>query len=339
MPKICVQSPEIVSQGEINIRAVVNVTTKAKLDEITVQSACACDGPPILPDKIYDLDFVFLVDGSDSFEATKINDIRTHTVTQSGEKEKLSQFAEAMKWCGDFVNSFESRRAGKATSTIVQFSGVKALESQYEPDTDGDVIAGNDELKHYRVEYGPKLYEGEDEVLNGLHNIEALDGNSQLYLALQDMSSDKFIGKLNDLLPVGVENHVRRRILITITDEEWDVRNLKSSRSMNQSISSEADLDESLDETDLPERRISRRVTGPTFLTAAHVPALAHKHYTDMFAIIVRSNKSLESLNEDFIETQLCKGEGANYFKVFTDDFHEGMERARKRIANKISRW
>jgi len=39
---------------------------------------------------------------------------------------------------------------------------------------------------------------------------------------------------------------------------------------MNQSISSEADLDESLDETDLPERRISRRTTGPSYLTAAH---------------------------------------------------------------------
>jgi hypothetical protein len=337
MPKICVQSPEIVAQGEINIRAVVNVTTKAKLDEITVQGACACDGPPILPDKIYDIDFVFLVDGSDSFEATKINDLRTHTLTQSGEKEKLSQFGEAMKWCADFVQSFESRRIGKATSTIVQFSGVKAMESQYEPDTDGDVIAGNDELKHYRVEYGPKLYEGEDDTLNGLHLIEALDGNSQLYLALQDMSSDKFISRLDELLPNGVENHVRKRILITITDEEWDVRNLKSSRSMNQSISSEHD--DSIDETDLPERRISRRATGPSYLSQNHVSALAHKQYSDMFAIIVRPTKHVEALNEEFIEQQLCKGESANYFKVFADNFHKGMETARKQIANKIARW
>ena len=35
-----------------------------------------------------------------------------------------------------------------------------------------------------------------------------------------------------------------------------------------------------------------------------------------MFAIIVRSNKSMVALNEDFIEEQLCRGESANYFKV-----------------------
>ena len=55
------------------------------------------------------------------------------------------------------------------------------------------------------------------------------------------------------------------------------------------------------------------------------VPALAHKHYTDMFAIIVRSNKSMVALNEDFIEEQLCRGESANYFKVYLTRIRENF--------------
>jgi hypothetical protein len=44
--------------------------------------------------------------------------------------------------------------------------------------------------------------------------------------------------------------------LIVITDEEWDVRSLKTSRSLNKSISSVDDLDD--EDTSAPSRRISR---------------------------------------------------------------------------------
>jgi hypothetical protein len=335
MPKICVQSPEVVSQGEINIHARVNVTTKAKLDEITVAGSCGCDGPPPPPpDKIYDIDIVFLVDGSDSFERTKINDLRSKHITQSGLKESRSQFAEAMQWCGDFVNNLGSHRVGKTTSTIVQFSGIKKLEDRYEPDNDGDAFVGDDRLKHYKVEYGPKLLEGQDGDLEKMHEVESLDGNSQLYLALQDMSSDKFIAKLNDLLPLGDENRIRKRILVIITDEEWDVRNLKSSTSLNDSISSEADLDDDI----APARR---SVSGRSRISRAEravVPHFAHSKYTDMFTIIVRTNK-VKDLNEDFITKELCKGEADNYFKVYTDDFHNGMDKARNAINKKVAKW
>jgi len=334
MPKICVQSPEVVSQGEIKIHARVNVTTKAKLDEITVAGACACDGPPIIPDTIYDLDLVFLVDGSDSFDGTKINDIRGKSFTQSGVKENRSQFAEAMQWCGDFVNTLESRREGRLTSTIVQFSGIKRLEDQYEPDNDGDAFAGDDRLKHYRVEYGPKLFEGADVQLEKMYEIEALDGNSQLYLAMQDMSSDKFMARLNALLPPGAENHERKRIMIVITDEEWDVRNLKSSSSLNESITSEADLEDEI----APARRSVHSGSRISRAERALVPHFAHAKYTDMFTVIVRTNK-IKDLNEEFIITQLCKGESENYHKVYAEDFHAGMAKASKSISRKISKW
>ena len=55
------------------------------------------------------------------------------------------------------IQNLGSHRVGKTTSTIVQFSGIKKLEDRYEPDNDGDAFVGDDRLKHYKVEYGPKL--------------------------------------------------------------------------------------------------------------------------------------------------------------------------------------
>ena len=70
-----------------------------------------------------------------------------------------TQFQESMKWCGEFINKFasNSRRVNRTTATVVQFSGLKLLEESYIPDNDGNAYHGDDTLKHYRVEYGPKL--------------------------------------------------------------------------------------------------------------------------------------------------------------------------------------
>ena len=40
---------------------------------------------------------------------------------------------------------------------------------------------------------------------------------------------------------------------------------------------------------------------------------MAHDVYDDMFAIIVRPNKNMKHLNEEFVVKDLCKGK--NYFK------------------------
>jgi len=338
MPKICVQSPEVVSQGEIKIHARVNVTTKAKLDEITVQGACACDGPPIIPTQITDMDIVFLVDGSDSFETTKIDKL----VVDASSKGSNTQFSESMAWCADFIANEEkgltANRDGRTTVTVVQFSGIKSLESQYDPERgDGNAFADNDELKHYKVEYGPIMFDRDDGKISELQNVDALDGNSQLYLALQDMSSDKFIQQLNEVLPPGEENHVRRRVLIVITDEEWNVQNLRLSSSLNSSVSAESDLNVSVEDQEAIDdynqegriRRQSRRI----------VPNYAGNVYNDMFAIIVRPNENMPHLNEDFIKNSLCKGAADHYFKVYANNFHEGMAEAKKKIARHIARY
>jgi len=350
MPKICIQSPEVAMQGEIAISARVNIVTKAKLDEITVQGSCGCDGPPPPPpEKKTDLDIVFLVDGSDSFDASKIGEEWRSGRENSGLKVHRTQFQESMKWCGDFVNSLNSRRIGRTSATVVQFSGFKKLEESYIPDNDGNAFEDDDSLKHYQVEYGPKLVTGEDSDLTKLDTVESLDGNSQLFLALQDMSSDKFKERLNEVLPLSTDENVqRRRILIIITDEEWDVRKLKASDNvrlnsesgtLNTSISSEADLEE--EETVRsarrsvsahPEKRISR-------VERSVVPHYAHSVYDEMFTIIVRPDSKVTHLNEEFVKTALCKGKEQNYFKAYANDFYERMESAQKKIMNVIDRW
>merc|ERR1712083_773775 len=59
-----------------------------------------------------------------------------------------------------------------------------------------------------------------------------------------------------------------------------------------------------------------RSVSGRSRISRAEravVPHFAHSKYTDMFTIIVRTNK-VKDLNEDFITKELCKGEADNYF-------------------------
>merc|ERR1711970_127578 len=331
MVKICVNSPEVAMHGEINIHAQVAIVTKAKLDAISVGGECHC-GPaprPVTPPKpvLTDVDIVFLVDGSDSFDGTKIQGAGAG---QGGVKEGRTQFTEAMAWCGDFISSeLGPNWVGKASATVVQFSGIKALESSYEPDNDGSAFAdkSNPELMHYRVEHGPAAISADnvgDDVGKKLRDVDALDGNSQIFLALQDMSSEKFRERLEAVLPTS--DNKRKRVLVTITDEEWDIKNLKASEgSVNKSVSDESDLD-------LSGGRVNRR--GRTAITN-----MAHDVYDDMFAIIVRPNASMKHLNEEFVVQDLCKGNDKRYHKVYTDNFFKGMESAKKDIARTINNY
>ena len=73
-------------------------------------------------------------------------------------KGNRTQFTEAMAWCGEFIQSeLGNSWTDRSTATVVQFSGIKALEASYEPDNDGSAFADDSypELMHYRVEHGP----------------------------------------------------------------------------------------------------------------------------------------------------------------------------------------
>jgi len=211
MPKICVQSPEVVSQGEIKIHARVNVTTKAKLDEITVQGSCECaDVPPPM------IDVICLVDGSDSYN----NKVNVRGKIEEGEAFDETNLLIKEKLVPDLARALKDR----GTFTLVQFSGVKQLEKSYKPGSDGQT--GTAGLQHYKIEVETVPLNERTRI--DISDIEGLDGNGQLFLVLQDLNMDGFIRRLdralsNDKL---AKDQKRQRVLIIFSDEEWDVKNL-----------------------------------------------------------------------------------------------------------------
>jgi hypothetical protein len=295
MPKICVQSPEVVSEGEIRIHAVVNVTTKAKLDEITVQGNCECaDVPPPV------IDVVCLVDGSDSYN---------NKVSIGGKIEEGDAFEETNRFIGsELVPGLAQALGGRSTFTLVQFSGVKQLEKTYTPGADGET--GTSGLKHYNIEQAPTfLSEGMSTgQFNFADKVEGLDGNGQLFLALQDMNMDGFLSRLTGATRGKVDmkkDQKRIRILIVFSDEEWDVKHLANAFG-------------------------SGKTDGAT------VCAKNAENY-ETFAVIVRPNRDADQ-NEDFIKGNLCNGLSQNYKKVYTDKFDVECKSAIQSIVDDLKR-
>jgi len=280
MPKICVQSPEVVATGEINIHARVNVTTKAKLDEITVAGNCQCEDvpPPVI-------DVVCLVDGSDSYN---------NKVAIGGKIEEGDAFEETNGFIeSELVPGLIQALGARATFTLVQFSGIKQLEKDYKPGSGG--VAGSG-LAHYNIEQEPTgLAEGmSTRAFNFRERVEGLDGNGQLFLALQDMNMDNFLAKLDKACKVG-KDQKRHRVLIIFSDEEWDVKKLDNA-------------------------------FGSGKATAESVASKNAENY-ETYPVIVRPNRNADQ-NEDFIKKNLCAGRSSNYKKVYTDKFDVEIKKA-----------
>ena len=86
---------------------------------------------------------------------------------------------------------------------MVQFSGM-GPDEKYIPGSGGSSVPGSP-LAHYKVELGPvnfsKLTEAEArKEISKLSQVETIDGNGQIYLALQDFSMKNFQGKLDSLV-------------------------------------------------------------------------------------------------------------------------------------------
>merc|ERR1739848_858316 len=290
MPKICVQSPEVVATGEINIHARVNVTTKAKLDEITVAGSCQCEDvpPPVI-------DVVVLVDGSDSYN---------NKVSIGGKIEEGDAFEETNGFIEtELVPGLASSLGGRATFTLVQFSGIKQLEKDYKPGSDGSAGSG---LSHYCIEQAPTpLADGmSTREFNFRERVEGLDGNGQLFLALQDMNLPGFISRLDQACKAAKDQN-RQRILIVFSDEEWDVKKLANA-------------------------------FGSGVPDGKTVCAKNAENY-ETFAVIVRPNRDADQ-NEDFIIGNLCADRRSNYKKVYTDSFDKEITKAMREIIDDLKR-
>jgi len=277
MPKICVQSPEVVMSGAINIHAQVAIVTKAKLDAISVQGNCECgDAPPVITD------YVIVIDGSDSFN---------NKVNINGQTIENDAFDETKKWASNLIDQI-TRSDKPSTVTLVQFSGIKQKEADYRPGSNGDIGSG---LRHYKIEIAPTARPN----VRDATRFDALDGNGQLFLCLQDLAMDSFTNRLNRAL----DGQQRQTVLIIVSDEEWDCKKLQNA--------------------------FGSGITNPEQVCAA-----VHKKYNAVHAVVVRPNE-FNDQNEPFIKNTLCRNSN-NYHKVYTKNFDSGMNQAGNRILRSL---
>jgi len=289
MVRICVKAPEIVMSGDIGMTAAVAVSTKAKLESVSVKGDCDCGDAP--PEPVI-TDYVIVIDGSDSYNnKVKMNDGRTS---------ESEAFDQTKAWAAGLINNLAtSPNADNTTVALVQFSGIKKLEKTYVPGSDG--ATGTATLDHYKIEIAPTTLNGASRLVKQATDFEALDGNGQLFLCLQDLAMKRF----TDQLGRAKSGSKRRTVLIVVSDEEWDVNHL-----------------------------VQPSEFGGGKATADNVCANVHKAYADVFAVIVRPNR-FKDQNEDFISKTLCS-EKSNYKKVYTDAFETEMNKAGSEILTKL---
>jgi len=287
-----VKAPEIVMSGDVTINTGMAVTSKAKLESVTVGGDCACDGKPPAPEPLV-TDYVIVIDGSDSYN-NKVN-------MADSSVQDAAAFEETQKWVGGLIKNLANHeKANDTTVTVVQFSGFKKLEKTYTPGNDGNT--GTGDLQHYSIEIAPTRLNNANQLAQKATSFEALDGNGQLFLCLQDVSMNQFKQRL--ARASGSSN--RRTCLIVVSDEEWDVKDLKKA----------------------PE-------FGSGYATADSVAEAVHGAYDAVHMVIVRPNR-FQDQNEDFIQNKMCKPRNSNYYKVYTDKFEYEMNDAGSAIMNNM---
>jgi len=334
MPKICVKAPEIVMSSDINMSAAMAVSTKAKLESVSVGGDCACGEapppppreptpPPVVTQKT-NVEVVFLVDGSDSFDRTKIEG--ASTTEMGGVKRGSSQFNESMKWCGQMLwDKIVPNTDAGVVATVVQFSGIKALENSYQEDNDGWALDESVGLKHYNVELQPQQVNANNNQTDKLFAANPLDGNSQLFLALRDMSNPKFVNQLNNATyQPDVKNVIwqKRRVLVVITDDEWDINNERASLS-------ESTLDASLNES------AGAAARDAVIKQLKSVYGTEGGAMNQMFAVIVTPSAT-KTERRDKVIGELCDGEASHLYDLTEANFDAGMKDALEKISAQI---
>jgi len=269
--------------GEINIHAQVAIVTKAKLDAISVNGTCNCGDAPA-PEVV--TDYVIVIDGSDSYN---------NKVTVGGKTTESEAFEQTQVWCAGLIDAI-SQTNKASTVSLIQFSGIKQKEKDYKPGTWGEIGGG---LSHYRVQIEPTTLSDVRRLKKQCTDFDALDGNGQLFLCLQDLAMDKFTSLLRKALP----GSDRKTVMIVVSDEEWDCRNLENA-------------------------------FGSGKATPESVCKAVHSVYSAVHAVVVRPNK-FNDQNEDFITKELTKTR-SNYHKVYTENFDTDMNKAGNNILDSL---
>merc|ERR1712048_267123 len=271
MPKICVQSPEVVSQGAINIHAQVSVVTKAKLDEISVKGNCECGEKPLV-------ELVIVIDGSDSYNNKVGGD-------------EGAAFDSTLTWVCDLVDDIKD--VDRTSVSVVQFSGNKQLAASYKPGSLGKTSVA--EIEHFKIEVPSTKLSKKSDIKNKVMDCKGLDGNGQLYLCIQDLSMKQYTDDLS--VHTLKKNQDRQRVMIVVTDEEWDIHKLQDG--------------------------FGGGLTDPK-----KVCQNLHKAYDRVYPCILRRDR-YKKMNEDHIKNDLAKGSVQD---MYTDDWDRTSTAARKNI-------
>jgi len=269
--------------GEINIHAQVAIVTKAKLDAISVNGTCECGDAPA-PEVV--TDYVIVIDGSDSYN---------NKVTVGGQTTESEAFEQTKVWCAGLIDAI-SQTNKASTVSLIQFSGIKQKEKDYKPGTWGEIGGG---LSHYSVQIEPTTLSDVKRLKKQCQDFDALDGNGQLFLCLQDLAMDKFTSLLRKALP----GSDRKTVMIVVSDEEWDCKHLENA-------------------------------FGSGKATPESVCKAVHSAFNAVHAVIVRPNK-FNDQNEDFICKELTKTK-SNYHKVYTENFDTDMNKAGNTILDSL---
>jgi len=219
-PELCIDNRPTRTTSLFKIKARLRINTTSSLKDLIITDDGAClDAPKPEPPKIEvkPLHLVFLVDTSDSFNKLDEGDSSAGEVIME-------------KFVGEFLKKGKfNLRTQPTTITCVQFSGM-GPDKNYEPGSNGVAVKGAS-LLHYKVELGPKNFAGlTDQQKNyeiaKLSEISTIDGNGQLYLALQDLSMKGFQDRLDKAagVPIGKKS---TKYLVIVTDDEWDFNDLK----------------------------------------------------------------------------------------------------------------
>ena len=120
------------------------------------------------------------------------------------------------------------KETDRGVATLVQFAGIKQLEKDYVPGSNGDTSSG---IKMYNIEVSATrfaLYKKQhlSEIMQSFEYIEALDGNGQLFLCLQDLSMPNFLEQL-DGAQTPAANQERKRVLVIFSEVNWDCIHLQ----------------------------------------------------------------------------------------------------------------
>lgn len=211
------------------IKTQFQMTTLTSLDDLKYQDSCECRDISLEGNKAA-LQLIFIIDGSDSF-----NNKRT---------KGAGMFELATNWVNNFIRTSNFSKRGDMASiiTVIQFSGISQYTKEYIPGVGNGKIddnfnlipaeatrlgKANDDLDHWRFEVTP--FDAREKFV--AMRPDPLDGNGQLFLCLQDLTIPN--GQFQVLMDTklkqassGESPKSVERVLIVLSDDEWDVGDL-----------------------------------------------------------------------------------------------------------------